>query len=242
VSVAATRLTSGINGTDATSFTTASISPAANNLILAVCASYANVGVASPVVDSVTGGGMTTWDSVGTIQQNDSGILLEQLTIFRALQASPTSGTLTFNFGTDSLEICAWSIVQFSGVETSGTNGDTAVRQSKFSFSSPSVTTPSVTFDASTVPGNGTFGAIANSSGSRAITQGGSFIELSEDTTTVGGNLDLETEFANSGINAVNWTISAGGDVSIYAGVEIQQAPGSPQAPRDYPPSRFGPF
>ncbi len=221
MAVAATLLTSSIDGVDRTSYTTASIAPTANNLVLAVIASYGDFGITSPVVDALTGVSMT-WTQVGTLQTNDSSVYLDQLTIFRALSASPGSGALTIDFGTDAPEIVAWSVVQFSGIDTSGTNGANAIRQSKFATVNPTSTNAqSLAFDTATVAANGTFGAIVNSSGSRTIAPGASFTELSDVTTTVGGNMDLETEFANTGIDTLNWTLQASGDVAVFGIVEI---------------------
>jgi hypothetical protein len=161
-----------------------------------------------------------TWDQVDTLEVNDSSVTLERLTVFRALSAAPGSGVLTISFGANNMNLCAWSIVEFAGVSTSGTNGTGAIRQYKFGSENPTTATPSQTFTSSTLAGSGSFGCIGNSSGSRAITQGASFGEISEVATTVGGNCTLETEFANSGINTVNWSVTAG-DVALMAIFEL---------------------
>ena len=212
-------LTTSANGTDLTSYTTAVIAPSANRLVLACIWSNS----ASPVpttVDSLTGASMT-WDSIATLELNEGGADLERLTVFRSLNAAPGTGALTIDYGADTQKICGWAIVEFRGVDTSGTNGTGAVEQVRISSSLPSITTPSLAFLTPTRGENGTFGVLANSSGTKPISPGGAFTEISEFQTSTGGSLGLQTEGAPTGVNTVNWTISAGGDASIYAIVEL---------------------
>ena len=218
MAVAANLLTSNFNATDLASYTTASVAPTADRLVLACI--WADCATAnSPAVDSLSGAGMT-WDLLGAQEQTEGGTDDERLTVFRSQSSSPSSGALTIDFGADTQRVVAWTIVEFSGCK-SGDNGVQAIRQSKFSFSNPSVTNPSVTFDTTPLTTSGTFGVIANSSGTKPITPGGSFGEVSDVANSTGGAITLESEFANTGISTVNWTISAAGDCSIYACVEI---------------------
>ena len=52
------------------------------------------------------------------------------LIVFRAMGASPSAGAVTIDFAGDTHLGCAWSIVEFAGVDTGGTNGSAAVVQS----------------------------------------------------------------------------------------------------------------
>lgn len=116
-------LTSNSSTTDGTSIVTASISPAANALIVAVVGTAA----ATTAAPTASGGGMTTWDSV---LSTNFVTTTRRLTYFRALQAGPSSGTLTFDFGGVTQTSFAWAVLQFTGVNTSGSNGAGAIVQS----------------------------------------------------------------------------------------------------------------
>lgn len=50
-----------------------------------------------------------------------------RLTRFRALGASPTTGTLTISFGATNQDGCLWTWAELDGVDTSGTNGSGAI-------------------------------------------------------------------------------------------------------------------
>lgn len=116
-------LTSGSSTTDATSQATASISPSANSLIVAVIGTAA----ATTAAPTASGGGMTTWDSV---LSTNFVTTTRRLTYFRALEASPGSGALTFDFGGTTQTSFAWAVLQFTNVNTSGSNGAGAIVQS----------------------------------------------------------------------------------------------------------------
>ncbi|GLI38602.1 hypothetical protein KI811_09870 [Geobacter hydrogenophilus] len=144
--IAATQLTSASSNTGATSYTTASISPTGNNLVLAWVANYRSFGSAS--TPTMSGNGLA-WTQVATLNVN--GATTHRLTLFRAMGASPTTGSATISFGATSQTNVSWSIIQFSGVDTSGTNGSGAVVQNAINSatSTTSLTTTLVGFDSS---------------------------------------------------------------------------------------------
>lgn len=119
-------LTSGQDETAGTSATTASIAPAANALVL--LAVQSEKAEPAPSVPSISGGGMTSWTQVRTFAWDNAGTS-RTLTLFRSLQASPGSGTVTIDFGAESQDLIQWSIIEFTGVDTTGTNGSGAVVQ-----------------------------------------------------------------------------------------------------------------
>lgn len=123
MAITVTPLTSGFNNTSTTSYTTASISPTGNRLVIAACG--ARTGGAQ-VAPTASGGGLTTITQI--INRIDGGT--RGLSFFRALQASPGSGAVTFDFGAIVQSWCLWSIFELDGIDTSGSNGAGAIVQS----------------------------------------------------------------------------------------------------------------
>ena len=123
---AASHLTSGGSGgtMGVTAYTTASISPSGDALLLAWVASR-DLLSGNASVPTVTGNGLT-WVQVAT--QIFSGAD-RRLTLFRAMGAAPTPGIVTFTFGNQQWA-CVWSVAEFTHVETGGTAGADAIGQS----------------------------------------------------------------------------------------------------------------
>lgn len=111
---------SNANGTG---YTTDSITPPDNQLIIAFIASSAND--AATVAPTLSGNGLT-WVQIatetGTIVGNE-----RRITAFRALgDASAGAVTITFSSSQDG---CAWGFLTASGTDISGTNGSGAIVQ-----------------------------------------------------------------------------------------------------------------
>lgn len=124
--MARTNLTSGNSIANAASYSTAIVSPSADRLVLAFVlnARAAFQQAATPVL---TGNGLT-WEVVQTVT---AGPLDDRrLTCFRAMGAAPSAGALTIGFGAETQDLCAWSVFEYDGVDTSGANGAGAVAQS----------------------------------------------------------------------------------------------------------------
>lgn len=119
-------LTSGSDDTPATSFTTVSISPSDDALVLVAVSS--EFDTTSPVVPTLSGGGMAAWTQVRTFAWDDSGTT-RRMTLFRALEATPGTATLVIDFGAETQVTCRWSVIEFDKVDTGGTNGADAVVQ-----------------------------------------------------------------------------------------------------------------
>ena len=118
MAVTMTPLTSGSASADGA--TTASITPGANALILA-----AVVGATtSDPVFTLTGNGLT-WVSIDTVVITGPRVL----NLFRALGASPSAGGVSINAHDTNVSGLGWSIAQFDGVDTGGTNGAGAIVQ-----------------------------------------------------------------------------------------------------------------
>ena len=123
--VVGTNLTSFQDSTDATSYATASITPTANYLVLASVTSSKSGTPDTPTLS----GNSLTWVQYNQIAYDTSGTQ-RTTTFFRAMGASPSAGALTADFGGATQTACVIVVDQFSGVDTSGTNGSGAIVQS----------------------------------------------------------------------------------------------------------------
>jgi hypothetical protein len=204
-------LTSGTTETNGSSQATASVTPTANRLILAVCANRSTSGDAA--VTTATGNGLT-WVSIATLIFGESGNNRVRLTIFRSMGASPSAGAITFDAGGTTQETWGWSITEFAGIDTGGTNGSAAVVQSATQQETSSVTTSTVTLAAFGSANNATFGVIGRNKNNESFTPGSGFTEI-HDLTTASESLGVATEWRNDNDTTVDgsWasSVKAGG-------------------------------
>lgn len=122
-------LTVGSDTGNASSYTTASVTPSANQLVFVNVVSAKGAGPAT--TPTISGNGLT-YVQIDT-QLFDDGNAADdrhRITSFRSMGASPSAGAITIDFGGVTQTGCSWSVVQFDGVDTSGTNGSGAVVQS----------------------------------------------------------------------------------------------------------------
>ncbi|MER6320320.1 hypothetical protein ABT237_42230 [Streptomyces sp. NPDC001581] len=125
--MARTKLTTDRNNAPATAYSTAPFQPGAGRLVLAFVLSTAPPGIggqtaASPTASSTNG---VTWESLGAAHPGTTARVM--LAGFRAMtQANVASAPLRFTF--PGLQgACAWSVFEYDGVDTGGTNGSAAV-------------------------------------------------------------------------------------------------------------------
>lgn len=148
-----TTLTSGSNGADQTRYTTASVSPSANRLIIAFIQNSRGTSPAS--TPTLSGNGLT-WVPINTATyRSEGGADRGRVTMFRAMGATPSAGPVTIDFGGVQQKGCTWAIVEFRDVDTSGTNGSGAVAQSARQ-SANDVTSLTITLAAFGSSSNGT--------------------------------------------------------------------------------------
>ncbi|MFA5828849.1 MAG: DUF2341 domain-containing protein [Candidatus Shapirobacteria bacterium] len=198
--------------TDASSYDTASISPGANKLVLlAVASRVAGGGNNTPTASGV---GMS-WDLVTTVQEPGSW---NRISLLRAMSPSPSSGAITISFGGQTQTAVNWQISEFSNVDTSGTNGASAIGQSQTNTGA-SVTSLTVTLGAFQSTNNATYGAMISEVAS-PINQGTGFTEVYDLSVT---DSALETEWKDSNDTSVDWSFTQGRVGGIA--VEIKAAP-----------------
>lgn len=212
-------LTADWSDVNATSRSTASISPAANRLITAAVTVYNNAGAAPNI--SLSGNGLT-WVEIDTYT-NPSGN--QRTSIFRAMGASPSAGAVTISTGATTTAAWAWCIQEWDGVDTSGTNGSGAIVQSNRnrSASSASLTvTLSALADAANNAVTGSFSLYTNASS----TPGTGYTEAS-DLVNASDGMSQSDIYAIPGTTTPNVTFAASSEI-LGVAIEIKAAGGGP--------------
>ncbi len=199
--------------TDATTFASASITPTANRLQLAVIVSTRAAGsIATP---TASGCGLT-WVQVATQDLS----FLRRVTIFRALGASPTTGQVTFSFGGQTQDSFIAAMFEVADADTSGVDGAGAIVQSKAASFSSGTTIANTLTSALEHANNVHFLAMfTRDTSAAAITPDADFAELSE-LSVAATTARLETEWArNQQACQPSWGVA---DISAAISVEIK--------------------
>ena len=211
--IAFTNLTHSGDSTNATVYTTASISPGANRLVLlAILASRTG---ATPDDPTISGNGLT-WVQVAARTGGASST--KRLTVYRAMGASPSTGAITLTFA-NQLNGCNWLVVDVDPVDTGGTNGSAAVVQSAVN-SAAAATSLTVTLAAFADAANVTFGAFGTDI-SGNITPGTGFTEIGE-ASTASPVLTIESEYQLANDTTVDATTASANILGIA--LEIKAA------------------
>jgi hypothetical protein len=179
--------------------------------------SYRSTASISP---TVSGGGMSTWTQVASVDFDGVTGPHRRLTIYRAMSAAPGSGPITFAYSSQVSNV-EWIVSQWSGVETSGTNGDRAIVQTG-SAKGDAVTGLSVSLAAFGNANNVAYGAFGVNSQVLAVNPGAGFTEINEQPANEATKGDLQTEWAvnQPAVNATWPNLQAGA-----LGLEIQAKP-----------------
>lgn len=211
-------LTQGQNVSNTTGYATASITPSANALILLAVANVRNTADACTWADVETvSGNSLTWVKVNEQCYSSVTVPTNMVTIYRSMGASPSTGTVSFFYGSTSQLAAAWAVIECTGVDTSGTNGSGAVAQSAINAntSSASITATLGSFGSANNATLGAFGTTGNTS----VTSGSGFTELAEQLVTDSYNHALHVEFKNSNDTTVDASYSSA-DAGVVA-IEI---------------------
>jgi hypothetical protein len=184
-------LTTDVDSTDATSYTTASVTLKAGRLYLL---SFVNTAADAAVSSGIAGG--PTWTSRSTTQYNGTA---HRVSIWSGVPTVDYTGTIVISFGATQTS-GRWSLNEFSGVDTATTNG--VVQQA---VGTGNDTTPLATLAAFGSANNATFGALANEADA-STTPGSGFTELSDP----GGSSFLQTQWQVGNDTTVDGTITSG--------------------------------
>lgn len=206
--------------TDATSYTTASITPVANRLyLLAVLNSRSG---AAATVPTATGAGLT-WVQVDTQEFASGSPHQRRITVFRAM-GSGSAGALTVDFGGVTQSGFQAQVAEFTGVDTSGTNGSGAIVQAvkDLSTSGTSISKAMAAFGAS---GNRGYAAVGHDK-NESKTPRASWTELRDPAGSYGSpTQNLETQWSDAA--GADNTVSASWATSANAaiiGIEVAEA------------------
>jgi len=209
MAVSATNKISAGSATDATSYATASITPTSNALILASFATRTGI-TANPTQPTLTGCGLT-WVVVDSVVYDNTSSSRRRLTVFRAMGSSPSSGALTFDEAGQTQTGAVWSVDEFTGVDTSGTNGSGAVVQfaqnSILDNSGTPASSLTVTLGAFGSADNATFGVLADEfAGSETV--GSGFTQLGFTDNSPDTDLRLLSEWNSANDTSVDFSFS----------------------------------
>ena len=212
-------LTGGASTTNGTSFVTASITPTAGRLqLLSVHANYASVSQATAPTLTITGNSLT-WELITTIgfSTDGAGAWWSHVFLYRAM-GTPSTGTITIDSGALVFDACGWTVTEYAGVSTTGTNGSGAIVQSSTN-SGAAAASLTVTLSAFASTNNATYGTFASDVlASTTFTPDSGFTELYD---TGAGYSWVETEWRNNNSTSVGTTPSASVNIGGIA-VEIR--------------------
>jgi hypothetical protein len=208
-------LDSDVENPAGVSSTSNSITPPANQLILAFVEIYETGSDTSPPGISASGNGLT-WVEIRNERFGEDSE--NRVALFRAMGSSPSTGVVTFTHSDSSVGYVGWTIIAVSGVVTTGTNGSDAVRQSNSNGGVDDVLM--VTLAAFGDTDNATFGFFANVPGA-PFTQGSGFTLVDDDAgravewkesndTAVDGTIPTAEEWVGIAIEVVAAAAFAG--------------------------------
>lgn len=217
-----TLLTSGNNAANQKVYTTAAISPAPNALITVAVLMRRSGGALSPII---SGGGMSSWSTVASLDFDTQASPAKRLTIFRALSASPGSGPVTITFPS-SVSNAQWIVSQWDGVETGGTNGSGAIVQSG-TARSDGATGLAVSLAPFAAPNDVAFGVVGVAKNGPIVTPGSGLTEIAEISS--GETSALQAAWgANQNSVAASWGIST---KAALLAVELRAGNAAPVEP-----------
>ncbi len=202
------------NGTtNASSANTASISPTANHLI--ILAVYGEVATGGSNIPTVTGASMT-WTKIDS-RPLTSPVGYNRITLFRSLSSTPGTGALTIDFASQTQRNISWSITDFDGIVTTGTNGSDAIIQSASNDLNTTATGITCTLGALTNINNVAYGVCANDKNNVTITKGANFALVSNITSPEDHNAEYSTNQTS-----VNWTWPSTATAVVAMAIEIK--------------------
>ena len=222
-----TLLTSGNNVVNQDVYTTASISPGPNALVLVAVLGHRSSGAnPSPVV---TGGGMAAWEEVATVTLDPLTTPLKRLTVYRAMSATPGAGPITIRFQ-NAVSNAQWVVSQWDGVDVTGTNGAGAIAQvgsARADLASGLMVTLAPFGSANNVA----YGAFAVRSGVPVVAPGAGFAEIAEHGSGESPASALQAEWSiNDNTVDASWVNLHGAALAV----EIKSA--EPALPPPPPP------
>jgi hypothetical protein len=206
------------------SATTASWTPGSNELCLCFVAMRSG-SAPDTNVSGVSGNGLT-WVKVISVDDTQNVI---NLTVYRAMGASPSAGGVTVTFALDPTA-ASIQLMRFSGVKTTGTNGSGAIGNTASADTGASDTTPATTSVTTSATNSRVVGLAANRGQTITVGSGFTAILINQTANSGGSVIRSNTEYkdvASSGASTtVNFSLSSAGDW-VIAAIEILQDTGT---------------
>lgn len=217
--ISVANLTSGSDTDGNSTASTASVSPSSNKLLLLTVVSRTGI-TADPNTPTATGNGLT-WVAIDNLLWDTSSSSRKKTTVFRAMGASPSSGAIAIDFGGQNQTHVSWGLEEFTGMDTSGTNGSGAIVQTAKAYDdTTNESSFTVTLGAFSNSNNATFGAWGSADDTQTATAGTGFTKYSDVTISGAGDPRLTTEFRNDNDTSVD--ISWSGTVLEKGGIAIE--------------------
>jgi hypothetical protein len=184
--VVCTLLTAGSSSADGTSVATpVAITPTANAVVYATMVNAQGTAAGTP-----TASGSVDWVLEETVAFASNA---RRVTVLRGMSATPATSAVTFNFGATAQTSFAWSIIECTGVDTSGTSGSGATVQS-VSATGTAITTINATLAALQAPTSVAL-VFTGLNITSSVTPDAQYVELSDNSASA-GTLTLEAQWA----------------------------------------------
>lgn len=219
-------LTQSTSTANVTNYTTASVTPTADALVLLATVATRNSTVCSDNdIVTVTGNGLT-WVNVNRQCLSSAVSPVQTVELWRTMGAAPSTGAITFDFSATTQLNAAWAIIECTGTDTTGTNGSGAIVQNAINLIEPG-TSLTMTLGAFGGAGNATLGAFGLAT-NQAVTPGSGFTELAEQQNTEGTTLQVQWRNDNdTSVDASFSSIDAGGiAIEIKAAATVTDTSG----------------
>lgn len=219
MAVAATTLTSGSDATGVTSKSTASVTLTTNRFYLLTVTTRTDANDPNHATATSTG---AIWVEVNSNNYDNTGSQ-KRTTVLRTMVSSNQTGAITIDFAGQTQSDVVWTLDEFTGMDTTGSNGSGAVVQSAVNQdTSGTGTTLTTTLASFSSTNNATWCACSIGNGTGTSTAGTGFSKVSENNTA--SNLRLMTEFKNTNDTTADYTSSASCELGGIA-IEIKSAP-----------------
>lgn len=213
-------LTSGSSATNGTSYNTAVVAPASNELVCIKVFSECVTANDDPIPSSITGNGLT-WVLIDSQLVGDT---FGGISWWRAMGASPSSGAITINF-TDTQNGCLWNVIENGNVDTGGSSGSGAVVQSaKGNGTGTTLTVTLGAFGSANNATQGAFGAYTDTGNVMSVTPGTGFTEIYDIELDLGWKDSLASEWRVDNDTTVDVTWSQATDNCCGIAIEIKEA------------------
>lgn len=231
------KLTAGNSIGDGSLYQTAIIQPGANTLVLLFVANTRPGNPGGVAITPKASGNGLTWQPVQTV--TTGGGDNRRLTCFRSMAAAPTAGQILIDFGGQTQDLCAWSVFEYDGVDTTGTDGVAAVAQSRTATGTAAALTANLAPSVDPMRNFSVGGIMLDlfNDPVRPVTPGAGFTEIDEQTPNqfLSKGTTLQTQDSATALSAVTWTWNSAENAAAIV-LEVKVAPLSvitPESPPD---------